>query len=228
MQTPRAVFWDMDGTIVDTEPLWMDAETRMVESFGGRWSTEDALQLVGNDLEGSAEILRRAGVELAVDVIVQSLTSEVSEALRTGGAPFRPGAIELMQSLRESGIRLGLVTMSLGRMAEAVCEQIGFDAFDVVVSGDTARRPKPFPDPYLQAAEALGVDIAETLVLEDSPTGVRSGLRSGAVTLGVPHIVDLEGLGAHELWPTLAGRTSEDITASYTRHRTVLARGRAS
>jgi len=220
---PLAVFWDMDGTIVDTEPFWMRAEAAMVESFGGSWTEADGLNLVGRGLEDSAEILRAAGVRREVDDIVQSLTDDVTGALLAEGALFRPGAVDLMRSLKVAGVPQGLVTMSLRRMADAVIEQIGFDTFDVIITGDIATRAKPHPDPYLQAAAALGIDIADTVVIEDSPGGVRAGLSSGAVTLGVPNFVPLAGLGAHALWPTLAGRTASDLDDLYTEHRSTAA-----
>ncbi|MFT4156655.1 MAG: HAD family phosphatase [Microbacterium sp.] len=206
-----AVLWDMDGTLVDTEPYWMAAETALVESHGGSWTHEDALQLVGNGLMDSALILQCAGVDMDPEAIISRLTDDVQEALRTQGVPFRPGARELLRDLRNAGIRTGLVTMSLRRMALGVVDLIDFTAFDVVVAGDDVENTKPHPEPYLQAAALLGVDIADTVVIEDSPTGIRSGLASGAVTLGVPHIVSLAGLGAHELWPTLAERDTSDM-----------------
>lgn len=208
---PSAVLWDMDGTLVDTEPYWMDAETRLVESFGGRWTHEDALQLVGNGLLDSAGILQRHGVEMDAEAIVHRLTDEVAARLRTDGVPFRPGARELLSALRADGIRTALVTMSMRRMALEVVSLIDFTAFDLVIGGDEVAQPKPFPDPYLQAAETLGVDITDTVVIEDSMTGVSAGRASGAVTLGVPHIVPLDDSPAHELWPSLEGRTSDDI-----------------
>ena len=208
---PRAVLWDMDGTLVDTEPYWMAAETSLVESFGGTWSHEDALQLVGSGLIDSAIILQNAGVAMEPEAIVSHLTDVVQESLRTQGVPFRPGARELLAELRDAGIPTGLVTMSLRRMALNVVDLIDFEAFDIVVAGDDVDNPKPHPEPYLQAAALLDVDIADVVVIEDSPTGVRAGLASGAVTLGVPHIVSLEDLGAHELWPTLAGRGVSDL-----------------
>ena len=208
---PRAVLWDMDGTLVDTEPYWMAAETALVESFGGTWSHEDALQLVGSGLIDSAIILQGAGVDMAPETIVSHLTTAVQESLRTQGVPFRPGAQELLRDLRAAGIPTGLVTMSLRRMALDVVGLIEFEAFDIVVAGDDVDNPKPHPEPYLQAAALLDVDIAEVVVIEDSPTGLRAGLASGALTLGVPHIVPLDGLGAHELWPTLDGRGAADL-----------------
>lgn len=215
---PRAVLWDMDGTVVDTEPYWMTAETRLVESFGGTWTHEDALQLVGSGLIDSAIILQNAGVRMEAEAIVAHLTDEVQELLRTEGVPFRPGARELLLDLKEAGIPTALVTMSLRRMALSVVDLIDFPAFDLVVAGDDVDNPKPHPEPYLQAAALLDIDISEAVVIEDSPTGVRAGIASGAVTLGVPHIVPLDDLGAHELWPTLDGRTAGDLVDLLDRH----------
>jgi HAD superfamily hydrolase (TIGR01509 family) len=201
----------MDGTLVDTEPYWMAAETALVESFGGTWSHEDALQLVGNGLIDSAIILQNAGVDMEADAIISLLTDSVQESLRTQGVPFRAGARELLSDLKAAGIPTALVTMSLRRMALGVVELIDFDAFDLVVAGDDVENPKPHPEPYLQAAALLDIDIADAIVIEDSPTGLRAGIASGAVTLGVPHIVPLEEVGAHELWPTLEGRSAADL-----------------
>ena len=167
MNAPRlsAVLWDMDGTLVDTEPYWMAAETPLIESFGGTWSHEQALGLVGLGLEDSARILQGTGVRMSADAIIDHLTSEVMRQLAGTGVPFRPGARELLASLREAGIKTALVTMSMRRMAQTVVDLIDFDAFDVVIAGDDATRPKPFPDPYLQACELLGVasDLAAGL-----------------------------------------------------------------
>lgn len=210
-QKPRAVLWDMDGTLVDTEPYWMAAETALVESFGGTWTHEQAIQLVGNGLDDSARILQAAGVSMDADAIVAHLTDEVRSALATQGVPFRPGARELLRDLQAAGIRTALVTMSLRRMARSVIDLIDFDAFEHIVAGDDVEHPKPHPAPYLQAADLLGIDIADALVIEDSTTGVRAGRASGAVTLGVPHMISLDDAGAHTLWPTLDGRTADDV-----------------
>ncbi len=208
---PAAVLWDMDGTLVDTEPYWMAAETPLVESFGGTWSHEQALSLVGLGLEDSARIFQAAGVRLSVPEIIDRLTDDVMASLATEGVPFRPGARELLAELREKGVKTALVTMSIRRMADAVVELIGFEAFDVVVAGNDATRPKPYPDPYLQACASLGVDVRDTVAIEDSPNGLRSAVASGASVIGVPHMVSLEGAGAHVLWSTLEGRTAADV-----------------
>jgi HAD superfamily hydrolase (TIGR01509 family) len=213
MPLPAAVLWDMDGTLVDTEPFWMAAETPLVESFGGSWSHEQALSLVGLGLEDSARIFQDAGVRMSVRDIIDRLTDDVMNTLAVEGVPFRPGAREMLAALRAAGVRTALVTMSMRRMATTIVDLIDFDAFDLVVAGDDVSRPKPFPDPYLQACEALGVDVRDTVALEDSPNGLRSAVASGASVIGIPHMVSLAGTGAHVLWPTLEGRTVEDVAA---------------
>ncbi|MET0297308.1 MAG: HAD family phosphatase [Microbacterium sp.] len=214
-----AVLWDMDGTLVDTEPYWMASEVALIESFGGTWSHEQALGLVGMGLEDSARILQDAGVRMAVHDIVDHLTDAVTARLATEGVPFRPGARELLASLRDAGIKTGLVTMSLRRMALSVVELIDFEAFDVVIAGDDSTRPKPFPDPYLQACEALGVTPEESVAIEDSPNGLRSAVASGAAVIGVPLMVSVAGAGAHAVWPTLDGVTAADIVDFHSAHR---------
>lgn len=216
---PAAVLWDMDGTLVDTEPYWMAAETPLVESYGGTWTHENALALVGLGLEDSARILQDAGVRLPVHTIVDELTAEVMRMISRDGVPFRPGARALLADLKSRGIHTALVTMSMRRMAEHVVDLIDFEAFDVIVAGDDVTRPKPFPDPYLQACAALGVAPADTVAIEDSPNGLRSAVAAGSVVLGVPAMVSLEGAGAHEVWQTLADVTAADLGALHLRHR---------
>jgi len=208
----------MDGTIVDTEPYWMDSETALVARFGGTWTHEDALTLVGSGLERSAQILQRHGVDMATDAIVDHLTAEVMTRISIS-VPWRPGARELLSALREHGVPCALVTMSLGVMAEHVRSFIPFDAFDVVVSGDSVENSKPHPEAYLEAARLLGVPIEDCVAIEDSVPGVASAAASGAVTIGVPHILPLDDSAASVLWATLEGRTVDDVAAALAEHR---------
>lgn len=210
---PAAVFWDMDGTLVDTEPYWMASEVELVSSFGGVWTHEDGLQMVGLGLWNSAEILRAHGVDMPADEIVQWLTNRVQEKLDSDGVPWRPGARELLADLRERGIPTALVTMSVRRMAEQIVAHIPFEAFDVIVSGDEVTEPKPHPEPYLRAAELLGVDPADAVAIEDSLVGLSSAVASGAATIGVPHMVAIPESDQHTIWDTLDGKTADDIAA---------------
>jgi HAD superfamily hydrolase (TIGR01509 family) len=208
----------MDGTLVDTEGYWMAAEIMLVERFGGTWSHEQALQLVGKGLEDSARIFQDAGVRMGITDIVDQLTDDVMVQLATKGVPFRPGAQELLAGLRDAGVKTALVTMSLRRMAQAVVDLMDFAAFDVIIAGDDSTRPKPFPDPYLQACEALGVLPRDAVAIEDSPTGLRSAVAAGAAVIGVPLMVSIAGAGAHTVWATLEGRTAADVAQFHSGH----------
>jgi HAD superfamily hydrolase (TIGR01509 family) len=207
---PAAVLWDMDGTLVDTEPHWMFAETVLVESFGGTWTHEDALTLVGSGLWHSARVLQAHGVKMGEDEIIQHLSARVMEQI-VSEPPFRPGARELLISLREHGIKTALVTMSIRSMADHVVRAIGFEAFDVIVAGDEVEHAKPHPQPYLKAADLLGVDIRDCVAIEDSEPGVASATASGAATIGIPLNSPLTSESGYTIWPTLAGRTVPDL-----------------
>ncbi|MEJ5946059.1 HAD family phosphatase [Pseudokineococcus basanitobsidens] len=208
---PAAVLLDMDGTLVDTEPVWWAAERRLVEAHGGTWTDEQAMALVGNQLEVSAEVLRReGGVDLGVRAIVEGLAAEVVLQLRRDPR-WRPGALELLTSLRERGVPLALVTMSWRPIADALLEQLPPGTFDVVVTGDECDRGKPHPEPYLRAAAGLGVDPGRCVAVEDSPTGVASAVAAGVPTIAVPHVVDIPAGAGLTVVATLAGVGPEDL-----------------
>ncbi|MEL0626930.1 HAD family phosphatase [Salinibacterium amurskyense] len=210
--TPAAVLWDMDGTLIDSEPYWISAEIRVVESFGGEWTHEDAMSCVGNGLLESARVMQTKGVTLDAQVIVDQLTDSVMAQLKEFGIPWRPGARELLTELRESGIPTALVTMSIGRMAQHVVENLGFHGFDAVVTGDDVEHAKPHPQPYHMGAAALGVEISDCVAIEDSPPGASSAYASGATVIGVPFMVDIPEEKTHVLWPTLEGRTLDHLS----------------
>ncbi|MFP7833421.1 HAD family hydrolase [Marisediminicola sp. LYQ134] len=214
---PEAVLWDMDGTIVDTEPYWMRAETELIESYGGTWTHDDGLTVVGMGLRDAATIFQSRGVTLAVDDIIQWMTTRVLEQVAVE-VPWRPGARELLADLREHGVRTALVTMSVHRMAVQIVEAIGFDAFDVVVGGDDVELPKPHPAPYLHAAALLGVPIERCVAIEDSAPGLASAVASGAATIAIPLHAALPDDGTHTQWTTLAGRSTSDIAAVFSAH----------
>ncbi len=189
---PAAVLWDMDGTIVDTEPYWIECEYALVAEFGGEWDDEKAHSLVGHDLRDSAAIIRdRGGVPLPIDDIVNRLLDGVIERVQRK-VPWRPGARERLADLRKAGVPCGLVTMSWKRFADAVVKALPPGSFDVVITGDEVSRGKPHPEPYLAAADALGVRAKDCVAIEDSPTGVRSAVAAGCRTFAVPNVVDIE------------------------------------
>lgn len=185
-----AVLFDLDGTLVDTEPAWMTSERRLVEAHGGTWTNDDALGLVGNPLLVSAEQLRAAGVGLAAEEIVELLLDDVITSVRDR-MPWRPGALDLITALAAANVPCALVTMSYRRLAQAVVDALPVPAFSVVVTGDEVHHGKPHPEPYLKATAALGVQPRHTVVIEDSVHGVASGEAAGCVVVAVPHYVSI-------------------------------------
>ena len=188
---PAAVLWDMDGTLVDTEPYWIATEYALVAEYGGHWSDEHARSLVGFDLRDAAAVLRDRGrVDLPIDDIVNRLLDGVIERVRHK-VPWRPGARALLIALRKQQIPCALVTMSWSRFADAVVSALPPGSFDVVITGDEVTHGKPHPEPYLAAAAALGVQAKDCVAIEDSPTGVRSAVAAGCRTFAVPNVVDV-------------------------------------
>jgi len=189
---PKAVLWDMDGTLIDSEPYWLLSESRLASDYGSEWTKEHGHELIGKSLYDSSAILKeRFSIQdLSIQEVIDRLTDEVVSHLQTQ-LPWRPGALELLISLKQAGIPTALVTMSMRRMALTVVDQIPFQAFDVVVAGDDVQKGKPDPEPYLLAAKLLGVDPTDCIAFEDSRTGLASAEAAGCVAVGVPNIVPI-------------------------------------
>jgi HAD superfamily hydrolase (TIGR01509 family) len=189
----------MDGTLVETEELWGEAMFELAARLGGRMSDEARARTVGTSMRVSMGILhadlgvRRTEAELVADAAwVEARTAE----LMAGGVAWRPGAPELLRSVREAGLATALVTTTPRALADIVLRSIrnglGEDPFDLSVCGDEVPARKPDPAPYLQAMAALGVEPGECVVIEDSLAGITAGLAAGAAVLGVPDMQAVE------------------------------------
>ena len=210
--TPAAVLWDMDGTLVDTEPYWVAAETEVVAAHGnGSWTVDDALLLVGNDLLVSGAIVKERGqVRLPVEEIVELLMDGVVRRIREA-VPWRPGARELLADLRERHVPCALVTMSYERLVGPVLDAVPAGSFDVVVTGDNVTHGKPHPEPYLHAARLLGVAPGACVAIEDSPPGAASAEAAGCTVLVVEAHVPVDRGPGRVFRPTLEGLSTADL-----------------
>lgn len=217
MSVPDAVLWDMDGTLIDTEPLWMEAEFALVAEHGGEWTMQDAESIIGSGLRDAARVLQEHGVVLAVDDIVNTLIDRLVERLAGHDLPWRPGARALLVECRDRGVPTALVTMSWRRLADAAVAGMVADGvhepFDVVVAGDEVAESKPSPDPYRRAAALLGVRPEHCVAVEDSPTGTRSAIAAGCATVGVPAHAALEPSEGMVVLSTLAGLDLDALVA---------------
>ena len=205
-QTFQAVLWDMDGTLVDTEPYWLKSEQAFAERHNADWEFGDVEQFIGYSLYDTADILRKKFnlQDYTDQQIIDELTVGVVEQIEDK-LPFRPGALELLLELRQKQIPTALVTMSMSEMAKSVVSRIPFKAFDVVLGGDQVQFGKPHPEPYITAAEKLGFDPAECIALEDSKTGLTSAETAGTVAIGIPHIAKIPTQPGRILIDSLSG-----------------------
>jgi HAD superfamily hydrolase (TIGR01509 family) len=208
---PAAVLWDMDGTIIDTEPIWHEAEFALTAEYGVAWTEADCLALTGTSIPAAARLFRGRGVELPEGAIEERLVGHVSRSVRSGSVNWRPGALELLESLRQDGVPQALVTTSYASLADAVLSLLPAGTFAAVVTGDQVTHPKPHPEPYLRAALALGVRPCDAVALEDSPPGVASAHAAGVPVVAVQHVIPLPAAPGRTVTDTLAGVTPSDL-----------------
>ena len=212
LSLPKAVLWDMDGTLVDSEPYWLLSESALAEDYGKVWTQESGNYLIGKSLyESSAFLKDHLDIkDLSAQQIIDRLTDSVLSKLQHS-LPWRPGALELLMELKQAGVKTALVTMSLRRMALAVAEAIPFQAFDVVVAGDDVTHGKPHPEPYEKAAALLGCKPSECIAIEDSTTGLRSAEAAGCLPLGIVNLMPLEQTGTRVIRQSLTGMNLEAL-----------------
>lgn len=182
----------MDGLSVDTEPMWLQTEVELANEYGADWSLADQAHCLGGPMS-------KVGIHLAdksnrpdlaewfSDEMVRRMAQRCSQ-----GVGFMPGVEVLLNEILELGIPVGLVSASPRPIVDAVLNGLGKSYYQFSISASDVIRSKPFPDPYLLAADKLNVDISECIVLEDSATGVASATAAGAYVVAVPHLVPID------------------------------------
>jgi HAD superfamily hydrolase (TIGR01509 family) len=209
----QAVLWDMDGTLVDTEPVWIAAEFELAARHGATWSREDALNLVGRDLLDSGRYIQQhMRLAMRPEQVVEALLDRVVEVVQQG-VEWCPGARELLDQQQRAGVPAALVTMSYRRLADAIVSALPEGTFDVTVVGDEVGNGKPHPEPYLTAARALGVDPRRCIAIEDSTTGATSAQTAGCHVLAVPKHVAVPAAPDRTLATTLEGIDTDALEA---------------
>jgi HAD superfamily hydrolase (TIGR01509 family) len=187
-----AVLFDMDGLLIDTEPLWFAVETEILAEFGATWDATDHARLVGSSSPvASAFISERAGGRVSPEAVADELLVRMTQRLRDT-PPLRPGARALIEELDVAGVPRALVSSSARVLIDAVLEGTGWLSFDAVVAGDAVTHHKPHPEPYLTAAELLDVDPWSCVALEDSPTGAASATAAGCMVIAVPSVTAID------------------------------------
>lgn len=209
----QAVLFDMDGTLLDSEKIWDVALDDLATWLGGGLSTTARHRMVGSSLARSVAILHAdLGIEADPESSGGFLTERTAE-LFAADLVWKPGARALLASVRAAGIPAALVTSTHRRLTDIALMTLGRDNFAATVCGDEVRRPKPHPDPYLRAAELLGVDPRRSVAIEDSPLGITAAEAAGCVVLAVPSEVAIAAAATRTIRPSLVGVTVADLDA---------------
>jgi HAD superfamily hydrolase (TIGR01509 family) len=188
----EAIFFDMDGLTVDSEPQWLLSEQEVIKPFGYTWTQEDQIACLGGPLSKLGDYMaEKVNNQTTSDYFVQEIIRVQANRMRSNTIAM-PGAIELIKSLRSHGVKTALVSASPRIIVDAVLDNIGKDLFPFSLSGDDVRQTKPDPEGYLKAAEISESKIENCLVFEDSLPGMQAAISSGAWLIAVPHLVNVE------------------------------------
>jgi HAD superfamily hydrolase (TIGR01509 family) len=217
-----AVLFDMDGLLVNTEPVWLQAEIATMAELGSSWSGDDQRAILGGSLQQAARYFRdRSGSGLPEAQIAELLVDTMLRELRGARIPLQPGAGELLTEVAASGTPFALVSASVRPIVTLVLTALleaGLPPFPLTIAGDEVARSKPDPLPYLTAADRLGIDIGRAVVLEDSANGVRSAVSAGATVVAVPHTVPIQPAERVVVRESLAGLRLADLEDLARRH----------
>ncbi|HEY1639816.1 MAG TPA: HAD family phosphatase [Streptosporangiaceae bacterium] len=185
------VLFDMDGLLVDSEPLWFEVESSVMARLGGSWGERDQAALVGGSLDKSLDyLLAKATRPASRHTVGRWMVDGMVELLSSREVPVMPGARQLLAEVAAAGVPYGLVTSSERPVMEAVLARLNV-TFPVTVCGDDVSHSKPDPEPYLLAAAKLGAGPGSCVAIEDSPNGVAAAEAAGCITVAVPSIVPI-------------------------------------
>jgi HAD superfamily hydrolase (TIGR01509 family) len=201
--TPAAVLFDMDGTLVDTEHLWWQAAAELAAELDLTLTEADLPDVLGRAVEHTAAHLHRtSGTGRDEDDLVAALNDSFAGKV-AGRAVPRPGALALLAELRAAAVPTALVSASPRRVVDLVLAGLGREWFTVTLAAEDTPRTKPEPDPYLAAADRLGLDPADCVAVEDTPAGVASASAAGCAVLAVPSTVPITAAGRVTLLDSL-------------------------
>ena len=210
---PAAVLWDYDGTVVDTQPVWLQVERDIMAAHGRAWSDAEAFATIGTSGRAACQAMIAAIGDpgLDVDEMDRLRSTMVAQRVAAGELSYRPGARELLDDCLRAGLPCALVSASPRFVLDAGLGRMP-DWFAAILSGNDFTRQKPDPEGYLVAAAHLGLDPAQCLVIEDSVAGCQAGRASGAAVLGIPCMTPLDPYPGQVIRPSLSGIDAADLT----------------
>ena len=210
-----AVFFDMDGTLVNTEPYWLEAEKSLMDEFGAEWTLEDQAYCLGGPLSKMANYMwEKSGRSGAPEYFEAECVKRVA-ALFSQGVNFMPGAFELLEELYALEIPMALVSASPRILVESTAAMLKKEYFVTTIGSEDVTQTKPSPEGYLLAAQRLNVQIERSLIFEDSHTGIAAAQASGAGVIAIPHLNAIAEEGRTRTVNSLSGMNVADIARLY-------------
>lgn len=207
----KAVLWDHDGTLVDTEPYWIEAQDELSRKFGATWTHEDSLSCVGTPMTESASRMKKGGVEMEVDDIIEHLVDRVAVMMDERGIPWLPGVQDIFAEMAEQSIPAAIVSNAYRKVVGKSVAGLPDGVVKVFIAGDDMVHAKPHPWPYEHAADLLGVPIENCVVVEDSLAGTLSGEAAGAPVLVVPSMLPVPEHEGRSFAESLEGITLDTL-----------------
>jgi HAD superfamily hydrolase (TIGR01509 family) len=201
-----AVLFDMDGLLVDSEPLWTVAETELAAHLGGTWNDDVKAAVVGHRLDTAVPTILEAYGVPATPVAVDDARRFLLDRMRQlfgADLPVHDGALDLLDALRKRDVATALVSSSYRVLVDSALLRLGRQRFDVTIAGDEVTHAKPSPEPYLTACARLGAQAAMSVVLEDALSGVLSAEAAGCAVVAVPSVAPIEPAPRRWVLPAL-------------------------
>jgi HAD superfamily hydrolase (TIGR01509 family) len=203
-----AVLFDLDGLLVDTEPVWTVAEEELASALGVGWAPELKAMIAGTRLDASVPMIldfygaavTPESVGWATGVLLGRMVELFAEAV-----PIAAGALELVDGVRAAGVATALVSSSYRVLVDAALARLGTSRFDVTIAGDEVARGKPDPEPYLLACARLGATPERCVVLEDAAAGVAAGEAAGCTVVAVPSVAAIPPAPGRVVLASLVG-----------------------
>ncbi len=216
-----AVFFDMDGLLINSEPLWLESETEMMAAFDYQWLESDQAACLGGPLDRVGNYMsnliggKKDGHSLMLEII-----DRMVEKFK-GDLPLMPGALDLIDDLRAHDVELTLVSASPRSLVDAALANFEVNPFSRSISSNDVKVTKPDPEGYLLAASSGGHDISDCLIFEDSLTGVTAAKASGAWVMAVPHLVPITKGARVDVTDSLANWSYEKLLTKYEQDRSL-------
>ena len=201
----------MDGTLIDSEPYWLIAEQELMARFDYQWTLADQSACLGGPLPRVGQYMSDIaggvqGWKFFMNELIAGVVQEFEQGLN-----FMPGALQLLEDIQHTGVPMALVSASPRILVQAALDSLPSPFFQLSISSNDVTNTKPHPESYLTAASLLGARIENSLVLEDSITGVTSGIESGAKVIAIPHLVKIPNQPNLRIISTFEGTTLSSL-----------------